>query len=383
MVKKNKPKNKEKPENSNIIKNNTDIVERKNSKQTILCVGEYTTKIILQNISQIEKDDFAYPVFISKFSNDVEEWSQAMINQNNILGLEKNVDTHFWHQVLPSFSEDNDLMEKLNNRSIDKIKGALILSSLWDGLGSALTPTLISQFKESNTNSVAFGILPSQLQPSDAHFNAFSSVGLCLSKDFASFVLLDRDQLEKFVGIDRNGSLIKGNAVVNFLLDLIQQKKSFIEEISELTRAFNIRTYSVLIASGASIGVYGSLENILSATLSRPLLNFKLSNASIIYVIVRMPVRLKNILTKNKIELSLANWFKEKMELNSIQISEPIYRDYEGDRIDIALFIGGFDLADIFTPIMKKIKPLKNNAIKKGLIKKKDWEVIVKELIPN
>ncbi len=115
MVNKNKPKNKEKLENSNIIKNNTDIVKRKNSKQMILCIGEYTSKIILQNISQIEKDDFVYPVFISKFSKDVKEWNQTMINQNNILSLEKNVDTHFWHQVLPSFINDNDLMAKLNN----------------------------------------------------------------------------------------------------------------------------------------------------------------------------------------------------------------------------------------------------------------------------
>ncbi len=102
--------------------------------------------------------------------------------------------------------------------------------------------------------------------------------------------MLERDQLEKFVGINRNGSLIKGNVVINFLLDLIQQKKSFVEEISELTRAFNIKIYTVLLASGASMGVYGSLENILSAALSNPLLNFKLSTASvIIYAIVRIP----------------------------------------------------------------------------------------------
>jgi hypothetical protein len=53
------------------------------------------------------------------------------------------------------------------------------------------------------------------------------------------------------------------------------------------------------------------------------------------------------------------------------------------DKVDIALFIGDFELNDIFTPIQKKIQPIKNNAIKKGLIKKKDWEAIVKKLNSN
>jgi hypothetical protein len=274
-------------------------------------------------------------------------------------------------------------METLRNRPIDNMKGAIILSSLWDGFGSAANPVLISQFKESNTNSIVFGILPSQLQPPDAHFNAFSSIGLSFSKDFTSILLLDRDQLESFVGIDRNGLLIKGTEVVNYLLDLIIEKDTFVQEIAELTRAFNVKTYTVLLASGASLSVYGSLENVLSTALFRPLLKFDLSTSSLIYVVVRIPVKLKKILTANKIELSLANWFKEKANLKSIRISKPIYLDDEGDRIDIALFIGGFDLTSMLTSIEKKVKNMKNHILKQGSIKKKDWEGIVKNLIPH
>ncbi|HUU88661.1 MAG TPA: hypothetical protein VMX17_13030, partial [Candidatus Glassbacteria bacterium] len=127
---------------------------------------------------------------------------------------------------------------------------------------------------------------------------------------------------------------------------------------------------------------YGSLENILNTAMLRPLLKFKLSSSCVAYAVFRIPTKMKKTLSKNNIELTLANWFKEKTNLKSIQISEPIYIDSKEDRIDLALFVGGFELSDIFTPIMKKIQPMKNNAIKKGLIKKKDWEVIVKELIP-
>ena len=55
------------------------------------------------------------------------------------------------------------LIDNLKKSSIDKIKGVIMISSLWDGFGSALTPTLISQFNESNTNTIVFGIMPSQV----------------------------------------------------------------------------------------------------------------------------------------------------------------------------------------------------------------------------
>ena len=384
MVKNKKTKDEEKLE---IVtknnKSNPDLLEKNISQQILLCVGEYLSKSIIQNTFQNKKYAFSYPLLVSKFSQDVNGWSQSIIDGKYILSLEKNVDSHFWYQILPVLSESNVLIDNLKKRSIDNIKGVIVLSSLWDGFGSALTPTLISQFKESNTNSIVFEILPSQLQTSDAHFNAFSSVSLCLSENFAPIVFLDRDQVENFSGIDRQGSIIKGSSVVNFLLDLIQKKESFVQEISELTRAFDVRVYTVMLSFGASLSVYGSLENILNAAMLRPLLKFKLSSSCVAYAVFRIPTRMKKTLLKNNIELTLANWFKEKTNLKSIQISEPIYIDSKEDRIDLALFVGGFELSDIFTPIMKKIQPMKNNAIKKGLIKKKDWEVIVKELIPS
>jgi len=383
MVRNKKPKNEKKLENTKINKSNSGFLEKNSFHQMLLCIGEYSSKIIMQDTFRNKKGAFSYPLLAGKFSKDVSEWSQSIINQKYILSLEKNVDSHFWYQILPVFSENNVLIDNLKKSSIDKIKGVIMISSLWDGFGSALTPTLISQFNESNTNTIVFGIMPSQVQTSDAHFNAFSSIGLCLSKNFAPIVLLDRDQLETFSGIDHQGSIIKGSSVVNFLLDLIQKKESFVQEITELTRAFNVRHYTVMLSSGASLSVYGSLENILNAALLRPLLKFKLSSSNIVYVIFRIPARMKKKLTKNNIELSVANWFKEKTNLNSIEISEPIYIDSKEDRIDIALFVGGFELADIFIPIKKKIQRVKNNAIKKGLIKKKEWEAIAKELSSN
>jgi len=351
-------------------------------KPTIICIGEYPIKILLRG-SLVEKKDEPLPIFIDKFSKDVAEWSQSSLNPDNILGLDLNIDTHFWFQVLPRIENDGALITSLKDKAIDNSHGAVIVSSLWDGVGSGLLPVLISQFKEWNTNTVAFGVLPSQMQVSDVHFNAFSSIGICVSKGFASLLLVDRDQLESYVGVDRSGSLLKGNVFLNYLLELVSAKETFVQELSELSRAFDVRMYTVLSATGASLSMYGSIKNILDSALSRPLLKFDLSSASVLYVLLRLPFQLKEKLSKGKIELAVANWFKEKASLQSIFISEPIYVEDVSDRIDVIMFVGGFDVTKMFISMEKKVRDITSFVIKQGSIKEDEWQAIVKSLVAD
>jgi hypothetical protein len=352
------------------------------NKQTIICIGEYPIKILLKG-SLVEKKDDPLPIFIEKSSEEVAEWSQSSLNPDSILGLDLNIDTRFWYQVLPCIANDGTLISRLKDKSINNLRGAVIASSLWDGVGSGLLPALISQFKEWNTNTVAFGVLPSQMQVSDVHFNAFSSIGICVSKDFASLLLLDRDQLESYVGVDRRGSVLKGNVIFNYLLELVSAKETFVQELSELSRAFDVKMYTVLSATGASLGLYGSIKNILDSTLSRPLLKFDLSSTSVLYVLLRLPLPLKDKLSRGTIELEIANWFKEKASLHSIFVSEPIYVEDENDRIDIVLFVGGFDVTKMFISMEKKVREIKSFVMKKGSMKENEWQAIVKSLVAD
>jgi hypothetical protein len=351
-------------------------------KPALICIGEYPIKILLRR-SLVEKKEEPLPIFIDKSSEDIAEWSQSSLNPENILGLDLNIDTHFWFQVLPCVENDGALIARLKDKSIDNSRGAVIVSSLWDGVGSGLLPALISQFKEWNTNTVAFGVLPSQMQVSDVHFNAFSSLGICVSKGFASLLLLDRDQLESYVGVDRSGSVLKGNVVFNYLLELVSAKETFVQELSELSRAFDVRMYTVLSATGASFSMYGSIKNILNSALSRPLLKFDLSSASVLYVLLRLPLQLKEKLSRGKIELEIANWFKEKASLQSIFISEPIYVEDVSDRIDVVMFVGGFDLTKMFISMEKKVSAIKSYVIEQGSIKEEEWQAIVKSLVAD
>jgi hypothetical protein len=218
------------------------------------------------------------------------------------------------------------------------------------------------------------------VQPLESQFNAFAAIGTSVTKDSATLVLVDRDNVESYIGIDRNGKMITGNAVANYLLDLMLSKETLVQELSEISKTYNSKLYSLFLATGASFKIYGSIGNILDTTLFKPLFNFDLSTASLLYVVIRLPYQLKETLPRAKVEMAVANWFKDKATLKSIQVAEPIYVEEPNDRIDIALFIGGFETAKMFASLEKKVKAMKNQAVKNGFIKEEDWQAIVKNL---
>ena len=348
----------------------------------IICIGEYPTKILLKG-PLADKTDDMLPIFIEKSTKEISKWSQGRLDPYSILGLDAKIDTHFWFHVLPYVAKNDEFMTRLKNKLADKQRDAVIVSSIWDGVGGALLSALISQFAEWNTSSVALAVLPSKVQPSDVHFNAFASMGMSMSKESTPVVLIDRDRLEGYMGADRNGSTIEGNDVANYLLELMLTKDTLVQELSELSRAFNIKIFTILATTGASFKIYDSLENILNAALFNPLLTFDLSTTSVLYVLLRMPIQLKDKLPRGKTELTVANWFKKRASLNSIYVTEPVYVEDVSDRIDVVMFVGGFDLTEMFTSMEKKVNATKNQAIKKGWIKEDEWRGIVKSLIEN
>ena len=67
--------------------------------------------------------------------------------------------------------------------------------------------------------------------------------------------------------------------------------------------------------------------------------------------------------------------------MESIFIADPVIGDDSGDRIDIAMFIGGFDTATRFAALEKRVERMKNKAVKKGSITEEDWQSITKSLV--
>ncbi len=362
------------------IKKHTETLKPLLPKQALVCIGEYPIKILLKK-PYVNDTNLMSPILLGKSSEEMFKWIPKGFDPLLVLGFEDaKIDTHFWYNVLPFISQDETLIEGIKKKPIEKLQGAIMVASVWDGIGSASLPALISKFKASNINSLSLAILPSKIQTTDAYFNALASLGMCASSDAAVVVLLERDLLENYEGVDRNGVLIKGSAVANYLINLFITKETLVQEISEFSRTFNVKMYSVLVATGASIKIYGSLENMLNTMLLKPFLTFDLSSASLLYVLLRMPKSLKDKVPREKIELATASWFKEKANLKSIYITEPVYVEDPSDRIDIILFIGGFDTEKMVTELNNKVKNMKNRAVQKGFLKEEDWQAFMKNL---
>ena len=363
------------------IEKYTDNLKSLLPTKAVICIGEYPINILLKGSFEGKKGYGVLPIFVEKSSDDVIKWSQGRLDQSNVVGLDEDIGTHFWYDILPHFVDNESFFARIKSKPLEKLQGVIIVSSTWSGVGSALLPTLNSQFKEWNINSLTLAILPSKAQPLDGQFNTFASLGILTSKDATTIVLLDRDNLEDYTGVDRDGYAINGNDITNYLLELMLAKESFVPELNELSKSFGSKMFSVLLAPGVSLKIYGSLENMLNTTLVRPLFSFDLSTASLLYVLIRMPFNLKDKLPRGKIELAVANWFKDKANLESIYIADPVYVEDSTDRIDIAMFVGGFDTAKRFAALEKRVERMKNKAVKKGSITEEDWQLITKSLL--
>ncbi len=337
-------------------------------KQALVCIGEYTIKTLLKTPDATIREQ-ALPVLIEKSSDEIYKWLPKGYAPHFVLGFEdQRIDTHFWYNVLPTISRNRSVLESLRRKDTEKLQSAIIFSSAWDGVGSATLPALIGKFKAANIDSLAIAVLPSKIQPTDSHFNAYAALEMCLAIEGATAILMDRDLIESYEGVDRKGELLKGNTVANYLLNLFLAKDGLVEEISELSRTFNTKFFTPIVVTGASYRIYGSLENMLNTALLKPLLTFDLSSATLLYVVLRMPLSLKDKLPRDKIELAITKWFKEKTSLQSIIISEPIYTQDMSDRIDAVLFVGGFDLGKMMADLEMKVQSLKNQAVEKGLM---------------
>ncbi len=346
--------------------------------RAVVCVGEYPIRVLLKGQLAARTEE-ALPVFVDKSSKSITKWSPKPLDEHSFVGLDKEVKGNLWFDSQPHVTDSN-FMARMKNTSIDRVHEAVVVASTWDGFGSAMLPSLLAQSKTWNLNCVAFTVLPSKVQPPDAYFNAFSSLGKCAQDDFAPIVLMHRDQLEGYVGVDRQGLVLKGNAVLDYVMDLVLAKDTFVQDLYDLLMPFNAHFCGVLTVTGASLKIYGSIENILSTTLVKPLSEFDLGSASLVYVVVRLPLKLKDKLAKGKIELAVADWFSDKATLRSVYVAEPVYVEDAFDRVDVVMVVGGFNTQKMFASMEKEVAPIKNHAIEKGFVKKEEWQAIAKAL---
>ncbi|MGB9740246.1 MAG: hypothetical protein ACPLW5_00605 [Candidatus Bathyarchaeales archaeon] len=316
-------------------------------------------------------------VLIGKTPQDLNKLKNQVSDLCNFVDIRTEDAAHFWYSIFQELENNHSFDIQLKNYFLHKVHNVVVVSSTWDGIGSGVLPLLASKLKSWGVSSIILTVLPSKVQPTVAHFNALSSVGLEVYGGEYPILLIDRECLENYVGVNRKGSIVKGKAFVNEILELLFARKTLVDELKSLSKSFDSKFFAILLSTGASLRIYESLENIFRVALLRPLLKFDLSKVSVLYALLRIPVRLRDKLSREEVELTIADWFKDSPNLKSIQVCEPIYTDDTSDRIDVMTFVGGFDLSDIFAPISRKVIKLKNEAVKKGFMSEELWRNIV------
>ena len=299
------------------------------------------------------------------------------------LMLDTVFEPHYWFDINSHFEKNREFVEALETRIFKYHEEVIAAGSLSEGVASGILPILNSYLNKEEKNTAFLAIFPSMDHSSDALFNAYSSIGLLLLDETGPIILLDHANLDGFIGVDRVGGLLSGGGVVGYLVELFLEKKGLVRDLSKLSKSFKVDLFTALMASGASLEIYENFRNILDITLEQPMLDFDLSTASLIYVLVRAPLRLRERLPKGYIELEVNSWLKERVGLDAAQICEPIYVDEFGDRVDVVILVGGFDTKRMFETMDQRISRFDDLILEHDFYDKETWQRIRDRLVRN
>jgi len=301
------------------VKSHIDKILPVISSQIAISVGQYAYKSLMDSRKFLGKDSPSLFKIIHRKETEFLDAAGGNESEKTIQ-FDTAFEPHYWFDIHTFLSEDPGFREAFQRNVFDYQEEFLILGSLGEGVTAGAMPILYDHLIQEQKDTLIVSVFPSVTHSSDALFNAFSSLGLLLSKDSGPVLLLDRARLDDFISLnregDREGDRPSGDLVPRYLVELLLEKKGIVKDLVKLARSFRVDLFAVLMASGSSLEIYKSLRNILDIALEQPLLDFDISTASIIYVLVKAPLRLQGQLTKGLIELEVNGWLTERLEID-------------------------------------------------------------------
>ena len=363
------------------IKAHIDQISPVLPNQVVITVGQYALETF--DSERFLEDDMPTLIRILHRKETNLKTVDMNFDPEQTIILDTFYEPHYWFDLHSHLEKNRDFSDELKRRIFNYHDEVISIVSLSEGVASGVLPTLHSYLMREEKSAVSIAVFPSMTHSSDALFNAFSSIGLISIERSAPLILLDQSRLEEFAGVKRNGDILIGKDIIDYLIELFFDRKGFIRDLVKLSRSFDVDLYTVLMAAGCSLDIYESFRNILDITLEQPMLDFDLSTASMIYVLVRAPLHMRGQLTKGRIELEVTSWLKERADLDAPQICEPVYVDEFGDRIDIIILVGGFDTGELFNSIDKRISRFSRIMVEQELYDKEVWSSIKRQLLEN
>jgi len=345
--------------------------------RAVVTVGQYALDALLD--TPLFQEDKRLDLFRIHHKKDLEH-KTVYLDPDRQVQVDTLYEPHYWYDLRENVEEER-FREMLASRIYDYHKEVLTLVNLSEGSSSGLYPMIHKYLADKGKNTLGVVVFPSMNHSSDALLNAFASVGMVALDGSTPLLLVDQGSVEGYTGVHRAGEVLKGIDVVDYLLELLLEKEGFIRDIYKLSRNFSVQFFAPMLATGCSLSIYESFRNILDITLEQPLMGFDMSTASMIYVLVKAPIYYRDEFTKGKIEYEVTQWLKESLGVDVPQVCETIFVDEYGDRVDLAILVGGFDTSRLFNAINARIERFSNMYLEQGLYDRGLWERIRERLL--
>lgn len=358
------------------IRKNIDSIESLLPDRAVITVGQYT----LDALESPGIDEEGLTDVIRVHHKKDLEHKTVYIDPESDVEIDTLYEPHYWFDLLEHVDAEA-FDDMLGRRVFDYHDEILTLVNLSEGSSSGLYPLLHRFLAKRDKNVLGVSIVPSMSHSSDALFNSFASLGMVSIDGSTPLLLIDQGRLEDYSGVHRMGEILKDMDVVDYLVELLLDKRGFIRDLYKLSRNFDIGMFSALMATGCSLGIYESFRNILEVTLEQPLMEFDISTATMIYVLVRAPLYYRDEFTKGQIEYEVSQWLAESLGVDIPQICEPMFVDEFGDRVDVVILVGGFDTKKMFRDIYRRIERFSNMNLEQGLYDRELWDEIKKKLL--
>ena len=358
------------------IRENIDDITPSLPSRAVITVGLYALEAL--ESPSFQGDDMCSLIRVVH-KKDMEHKSIALDPENSLV-IDTQYEPHYWFD-LQNYFEENDFNKELETTIFRYHQEILSIASMSEGSTSAILPRFHSYTNDQDKSTIALVVFPSMSHSSDALFNSFSSVGMLSLENSTPYILFDQEKLENFSGVHREGEIMTGNEIIEYVVSMFLEKRSFIRDVFKLSKSFNLYCYSMLLATGCSMEVYENFRNILDITLEQPLMDFDYKTAKLMYVLVRAPYHYRDELTKGQVEYEVSQWMKESLGIDIPQISELTYIQDMGDRIDVAILVGGFDTMNKYRDIYRRVERFADMNVGQGLYDTELWEKIKGKLL--
>lgn len=337
--------------------------------KAVVTVGQYA----LDTLKESEKlsDSDVYTLLRIMHKKDLQH-KTIEIDPELSLQMDTMYEPHYWFD-LNTYIEGVNLTEVLDALFYDYHKEILSLSNISEGASSGILPHIHTHLSMREKSTVGMCVFPSMSHSGDALYNAFSAVGRIRLDSSTPLILIDQGKLEAYNGVHREGDVLENVDILDYMVDLLLDKEDFIRDLNRLSNSYGIELFTALLASGCSMDIYESFRNMLEITLEQPLMDFDITTARMLYVLVKAPMKFREQLQKGQLEYEVSTWLQESIGIDIPQICESLFVEEYGDRVDIIVLVGGYDTSKKFNEVHKRIERFSKMNVDQGLVDSEEW----------